>query len=346
MATRRLGDTLDRMPNVRTPMLATLVDAPFDDDAWLFEIKWDGIRALVTVDERGRVRAVSRNGKDLSPRFPTLASLADAFTERPVLVDGEIVALDGAGRSSFQRLQGSMQSGVATTFVVFDALYANGRDLRDAPLEERKQILESIVKPDAQALLYSKHVVGGGTKLFALAQERELEGIIGKLRASPYRERRTREWVKIKVTLAQEMVIGGFTDPRGSRKGFGALLLGVYEGRALRYVGHVGTGFDTAGLLGMHARMRTLERAASPFANKVVRTSAPVHWVEPKLVAQVQFTEWTDDGKLRHPAFLGLREDKKPTECVREAAGRTPAAMSTPPKAKKTTKKKPAPRRS
>ena len=326
------------MPIVKTPMLATLVDAPFDDDAWLFEIKWDGIRALVTIDERGRGRAVSRNGKDLLPRFPALASLADAFTERPVLVDGEIVALDGAGRSSFQRLQGSMQSGVTTTFVVFDALYANGRDLREAPLEERKQVLESIVKPDARALLYSKHVVGGGTKLFALAQERELEGIIGKLRASPYRERRTRDWVKIKVTLAQELVIGGFTDPRGSRKGFGALLLGVYEGRELRYVGHVGTGFDTAGLLGMHKRLRALERDASPFANQVARASALVHWVEPKLVAQVKFTEWTDDGKLRHPAFLGLREDKKPIDCVREVAGRAPA---TPPPPTTTTTTKP-----
>jgi bifunctional non-homologous end joining protein LigD len=202
------------------------------------------------------------------------------------------------------------------TFAAFDLLYADGKDLRKTPLEERKERLERVIA-DEDLVLYSKHVIGKGCALFAQAEKQQLEGIIGKRRDSIYVERRTREWVKIKAQLVQECVIGGFTEPRGSRSGFGALLLGLYDGKELYYVGHVGTGFNTKLLHSLTADLKKIERKSSPFANRVDSNTKP-HWVEPKLVAQVRFTEWTRDRYLRQPAFLGLRLDKEPKECVRE----------------------------
>lgn len=313
----------DPMPTIATPMLATLIDEAFDDPEWLFEIKWDGYRAICTVREDGSIELVSRNGLDMLQKFPELSELANAWNTLPIIVDGEIVSLDANGRSSFQRLQESLSSRRAggrkrgpLSFVAFDLLYADGKDLRKTPLEDRKALLERAIVDD-DLVLYSKHVLGNGCALFAQAEKQQLEGIIGKRRDSIYVERRTRDWVKIKAQLMQECVVGGFTEPRGSRTGFGALLLGLYDGKNLEYVGHVGTGFNTKLLHSLTADLKKIERKTSPFSTRVESNTKP-HWVEPKMVAQVRFTEWTRDGYLRQPAFLGLRLDKKPKECVRE----------------------------
>lgn len=298
-------------------MLATLVDEPFDDDEWLFEIKWDGYRAICTVHEDGRIELISRNGLDFLAKFPDLDALKNAWTTLPIVVDGEIVSLDSQGRSSFQRLQESLSGrGGHLAFAAFDVLYADGRDVRKLPVEERKAILERSIA-GGDLVLYSKHVVGKGCALFAQAQSRQLEGIIGKRLGSPYEQRRTRDWVKIKAQLMQECVIGGFTEPRGSRKGFGSLLLGLYEGKKLVYVGHAGTGFNAKLLASLSADLKKIERKESPFSNDVDANAKP-HWVKPQMVAEIRFTEWTRDGYMRQPAFLGLRLDKDPKACVRE----------------------------
>ena len=320
---------VDPMPKVVHPMLATLVDAAFDDPDWLFEIKWDGYRALCKVDERGKLSLTSRNGLDFLKQFGELEDLAGAFSSVPILVDGEIVSLDSKGRSSFQRLQGSFnrhrpsaRSASAEkyplTFVVFDCLYADGKSLLKTPLEERKAILEQLIA-DPGKVLYSKHVLDHGRALFEQAQQQQLEGIIGKKRDSTYQERRSRDWVKIKAQLMQECVVGGYTEPRGSRKGFGSLLLGLYDKGKLEYAGHVGTGFDERNLADIFKKLRAIEVKQSPFQG-AVESNTPAHWVKPRLVAQVRFTEWTRDGLMRHPAFLGLRVDKDPKTCVREVA--------------------------
>lgn len=306
--------------------LATPTDAPFDDKDWLFEIKWDGFRALATIDADASVKLASRNAKDLLSKFPELGDIGAAFRSLPIVVDGEIVALDAEGRSSFQRLQNRIAGkgaprrarGEDVTYAAFDVLFADGRDLRELPLEERKEILESLIVP-GHHVIYSKHVIGDGTKLFALAEKRGLEGIMAKRRDAEYESgRRTRTWLKIKTHKRQEFVVGGFTDPAGSRKGFGALIVGYYQKSKLIYAGHCGTGFNTKLLETLSKRLKALERTTSPFATPVPRSTGAPHWVSPKLVCEVRFTEWTDEGYLRHPAFLGLREDKDPETVVRE----------------------------
>jgi bifunctional non-homologous end joining protein LigD len=255
----------------------------------------------------------------LLERFPEMAKVGDSFTDRPILIDGEIVALDEQGRSSFQCLQRARAAPQNLRYAVFDALFADGRDLREERLDERKRTLESIVRTGDPLVVYSQHVVGQGKELFAFARERGLEGIIGKRRDAPYGERRTRDWVKIKVKLSQECVIGGYTDPGGARKGFGSLVCGAYEDGELRYVGHVGTGFDSKTIALLYARLRKLATDESPFDERVPRRSG-THWVRPELVAQVEFSEWTADGRMRQPTFQGLREDKRASEVVRERA--------------------------
>jgi len=306
-------------------MLATLADGPFDDDDWFFEIKWDGVRAIATV-VGGRAPVVrSRTGKDLLVQFPEFARLDRACSRLPVILDGEIVSLDSKGRSSFQRLQSrlnrkhsdpALEREVPATYVVFDLLYAGDSDLRRQPLEKRKALLERILRPSVH-VMYSKHVVGRGKQLFGLAKRRSLEGILAKRRDSQYVERRSQAWLKIKTHYEQEVVIGGWTEPRGSREDFGALLLGVYDGASLVYVGHVGTGFDRALLAQVMRRMRPLETKRCPFASPPA-SNAPNHWVRPKLVAEVKFGEWTKDGLMRQPVFLGLRDDKNPRDVSRE----------------------------
>jgi bifunctional non-homologous end joining protein LigD len=323
-AARAKAATHDPIPREVKPMLATLVDAPFDDDRWLFELKWDGYRAIAII-ENGGVTLTSRNGKDLLHQFGELAAAGAAFRSIPAVVDGELCVLDADGKPDFQALQSRDKelpgkrrpARSAVTFIAFDLLYADGRDLRAQPLEERKRLLESLIV-DGHGVMFSKHVVGTGKALYAAAEQRGLEGIVGKVRTSPYRSTRSREWVKIKTRRRQEFVIGGWTEPRGSRSGFGALLIGYYDGDALVYAGHVGTGFDGDRLTMLTAAMKPLARKTSPFAGAVPKTNTPAHWITPSLVGEVAFTEWTRDGILRHPAFIGLRSDKDPTTVVRE----------------------------
>ncbi len=309
----------DPVPRNVHPELATLIDAPFDDPGWLFEVKWDGFRAIATIGADGGVQLTSRNGKDLVARFPSLAAIAGDFTTAPLVVDGEIVALDADGKSSFQLLQHPGRAPIA--YIVFDAIYAEGRDLRALALDARKEILARLVRRGAKHVSLSTHVAGTGKKVFAAAREKGLEGVVAKRRDAPYVEKRTRDWVKIKVQQEQECVIGGFTEPGGGRTGFGSLVLGLYERGRLLPCGSVGTGFDGATLASLGRKLRALETARSPFARPPIgRGHARTHWVEPKLVAQVRFTEWTRDGVMRHPAFLGLRDDKEARECHRERA--------------------------
>jgi bifunctional non-homologous end joining protein LigD len=315
------------LPIISGVQLATATDEPFDDSDWLFEIKWDGFRALAEIDAEGNVKLTSRNGKDLLSKFPELENMGTAFRSLPIIVDGEIVALDDKGRSSFQRLQNRIESirgprkptgGGHIAFVAFDVLFADGRDLRPLPLEQRKKILENLIVEGGD-VVYSKHIVGDGKKLFEQAEKRGLEGVMAKRRDAPYESgRRTRTWLKIKAQKRQEFVIGGYTEPRGSRKGFGALIVGYYEKGRFLYAGHVGTGFNTKILEALTKRLRHLERKTCPFATLPPKSAAPAHWVSPDLVCEVRFTEWTDEGYLRHPAFMGLREDKDPKSVVRE----------------------------
>lgn len=311
----------DPFPRDVKPMLATLVDKPFDDPDWFFEVKWDGFRAIASIDAEGAVTLTSRNGLDLLRRFKELESIGAAFRSLPVLVDGEICALDEHGRSSFQALQ-QVDMNVRgkgrppLTYVAFDLLYADGRDLRALPLEERKAKLEALIVPD-RGLLYSKHIVARGIAFFEIAQREQLEGIIAKKRDSPYRMTRSREWRKIKAKHEEEFVIGGWTEPKGSRSQFGALLLGYYEGKKLVFCGQVGTGFNQKLLRDIGAELRKRERKTSPFA-ELPRMNPPAHFVKPELVAQIAFAEWTGDGLLRQPVFLGLRPDKAAADVTRE----------------------------
>lgn len=324
------------VPDVTAPMLATAVDGPFDDPAWAFELKWDGYRALVHIDEDGAVTIASRSGNDFTQKFAELGALAGAFSERPVIVDGEIVVLDAEGKPSFGALQErldrfgrSAPGNAPVTFVVFDALYGNGRDLREEPLERRKEILASMLTGRGPAML-SKHVVANGTDLYELAKSRGLEGIVGKRLASPYVERRSRDWVKIKAQRRTEVAIGGWTEGRGSRKHFGALLMGVYAEGGFVYAGSVGTGFDGKKLASLAAKLAPLERATSPFTT-TPKTQAKAHWVTPTVVAEVTYTEWTRDGSLRHPVFVALRVDKDARDVTRDVVASVAAVTKAAP---------------
>ncbi len=314
-AAPRTASKRDPIPALKSVMLATLVSEPFDNEDWLFEIKWDGYRAICSIDEAGKLSLKSRNALDLLARFPQMAGLADAFSSIPIVVDGEICSLDSHGRSIFQGLQEAAKTRAPLVYVVFDLIYADGRDLRASPLEERKSILQSLIR-DTDLALYSKHIAGKGIAFFEQIRKRGLEGMVAKRRDSPYEERRTRDWLKIKAHLEQELVIGGWTEPMGSRTGFGSLLLGVHEGKKLRYAGNVGTGFSESVLRDVHASLKRIARKSSPFAEGDVLRGA--HYVEPKLVAQVRFAEWTRDGYVRQAAFLGLRTDKDAKDVVRE----------------------------
>lgn len=301
------------------PMLATLADGPFDREGWIFEIKWDGYRVLASLG-RSDVALRSRHGQDYTARFAPVARALRKLKRRAVF-DGEMVVLDGKGRPSFQRLADYARTRRGRlTYVAFDLLSLDGKSLEKRPLIERKRLLKGILPKDA-ALRYSDHVERRGTAFFAAAKRKGLEGVMGKDAMSPYLEGvRSPAWRKIKARRRQEVVIGGFTEPRGSRASLGALVVGVQEAGRLKYVGHAGGGFDAEGLRRMRATLKPLIRKTSPFPEGF-RTNAPVHWVKPILVCEVEFAGWTKDGHMRQPIYLGLREDKPAKDVVRERAG-------------------------
>ncbi|MEN6466894.1 MAG: DNA ligase D [Syntrophaceae bacterium] len=313
------GAPKEAMPADIKPMLATLVDGPFDRTGWIFEIKWDGYRALAEM-HGGQVRLYSRNGKPLNRRFP---SIVESLKQLPfnALLDGEVVIVDENGRADFQLLQNYMKTGQGNlVYYVFDILHFRGHNLMDFPLRRRKMVLSQVIPldPPLPHVRISEHIENNGISLFNAVAQNNIEGIVAKDGASPYRPGvRSREWLKVKTAQQQEAVVGGFTEPRGGRKFFGALLLGVYEDGELVYIGHTGGGFTDEGLREMRARMDPLKTDKSPF--KVPpKGHTEVTWVRPELVCEVRFTEWTNEGLLRHPIFMGLREDKKPREVRRE----------------------------
>ncbi|HEX5726296.1 MAG TPA: DNA ligase D [Longimicrobiaceae bacterium] len=339
------------MPKVMLPELATLVDDVPAGGDWVHEIKYDGYRLVVSIDG-GRVRMVTRKANDWTGQFPALAPRFARLPARQAIVDGELVVMHPNGTTSFQLLQNAIHAERQDelVFFVFDLMYLDGYDLRGVPLLARKERLRALMAglPAEGPIRFSDHVVGNGRVFHDQACRWGLEGIIAKRADSRYAaNKRTKDWLKVKCMRRQEFVLGGYTDPKGSRTGFGALLLGVYEGGDLVYVGKVGTGFDDETLRGMHTRMRKLETDESPFAN-LRRRPRDVHWIRPELVGEVAFTEWTGENILRHPAFQGLREDKSPREVVREEPVPPP-----PPSRKKTDDSKtssaslpsPAPRR-
>jgi bifunctional non-homologous end joining protein LigD len=302
-------------------MKAVLFDRPFSDPEWIFERKLDGIRCGV-IRRDGEVLLLSRSDQALNGSYP---EVVDALsTGGPDLIaDGEIVAFK-RGQTSFERLQRRMQihdperarrSGVGVYLYVFDLLELDGDDLRDRPLLERKRALRSALKYTGP-IRFTPHRNGEGEAYFEHACKQGWEGLIAKRSDSPYKSTRSRDWLKLKCSHAQELVVGGWTDPKGSRHRLGALLVGYWEGDRLRYAGKVGTGFDEATLERLGGELERRERRDSPFVDD--RLPARAHWAEPELVAQIAFTEWTRDGRLRHPRYQGLREDKPSREVVRE----------------------------
>jgi bifunctional non-homologous end joining protein LigD len=298
-------------------MLATLVKEAFDSKEWIFEIKWDGYRALA--EKKRTVQLLSRNGISFNKRFPEVVAELEKLSGQCVL-DGEIVILDSKGRSQFQLLQNYQKNKVGTPYYyLFDILSYKGKDLTNLPLTDRRQILQALLKQQKlKYIRFSNSIETKGKAFFQKAKKAGLEGIIAKRKESTYQSRRSRDWLKIKSHLRQEVVIGGFTAPRGSRKRFGALLVGVYEKGKLVYAGHVGGGFNTKRLEDLYKQMQKHISPKCPFQNPPI-PNAPVTWLKPKLVCEVAFAEWTQDGMMRQPIFKGMRIDKAPKNVVRES---------------------------
>jgi DNA ligase D-like protein (predicted ligase) len=294
-------------------MKAVLTDERFSDPGWIFERKLDGIRCIAEKDGDG-VRLRSRNDLDLNRRFPEVARALEADPVGDVLLDGEVVAFDGA-QTSFARLQQRGTRPVAVFYYVFDLLRIEGEDVTGEPLRARKARLRRALA-FGDPIRMSAHRNEDGEAFFAEACRKGWEGLIAKRADAPYTHGRSRDWLKFKCSAEQELVIGGFTAPRGSRTDLGALLLGYHDADGLRYAGKVGTGFTRATLAELASLLAPLRRDASPFADDVRERTAT--WVEPRLVAQVGFGEWTRDGRLRHPRYLGLRDDKDAADVVRE----------------------------
>lgn len=326
------------MPTAIHPMLATSIDEPFDGDGWLFEIKWDGYRAITFI-ENGKARLVSRNQNELTPRYPELKDLPQFIKAKTAILDGEVVALDEEGRASFSLMQqrtgfrpggrrGATNADVPVLYYAFDLLYLDGYDLRNLPLEERKKKLAAIIVA-GDNLRYSDHYEKQGKALFEIARQKGLEGILAKKRDSIYTERRSSEWLKIKIRHTLEAVIGGFTEPEGSRAHFGSIVLGLYDKQGrLIHVGQAGSGFNQKSLDEIWKLLKKRETKQNPFYGEV-EALRKVYWVKPELVAEIEYAEWTDGAvngsgpKLRAPVFLGLRDDKKPKECLLENELRT-----------------------
>ena len=317
------------MPTVIHPMLASSVAKAFDDPDWLFEIKWDGYRAVAFIED-GRVRLVSRNQNDLTAQFFELGSLPQFVNAQRAILDGEIVALDEEGRPSFSLIQQrtglqpgkrrlARREGVPVIYYAFDLLYLDGLDLRRVALEQRKQLLQDRIKVGG-VIQFSDHYAEKGLALFEAAKQRGLEGILAKKRSSIYQEKRSNDWLKIKITQRQECVIGGYTAPEGSREYFGALVLGLYDEQGrLIHVGQVGTGFDQKTLKEMFAQLQGLKTKQNPFYGEIGGLRK-IQLVRPELVAEIKFAEWTHESteggmKLRAPVFMGLRADKPAEDC-------------------------------
>jgi bifunctional non-homologous end joining protein LigD len=328
------GAKKSEMPANLSVALAQLSDEVFASPEWLFEIKWDGERALAFI-QGGEVEFRSRSGRNITLEYPELKSVVKQLNARKAIVDGEIVALDSEGRSDFTKIQPrfgvsnpplSLQQKNPVTYYLFDLLYCDGFDLRNSPLEERKELLHKLLRP-SDKIRYSDHVVEKGTELFEIAKERRLEGIIAKRRDSAYVGKRTSSWLKFKIVHDLDVVIGGWTEPRKTRDHFGALLMGMYFGKALKYIGSVGTGFDRAMLERTRKTLDSLAIAKSPF-DTTPRLQEIAHWVKPELVARVKYGQWTKDKKLRQPVFLGFQEDRIASDCRVESE--VPQKASTP----------------
>jgi bifunctional non-homologous end joining protein LigD len=298
-------------------MKAVLTSARFSEDGWIFERKLDGVRC-VAIRDGGPVALLSRNDLSLNGRYPEVARALERQPQTRFAVDGEVVAFAGA-QTSFARLAQRGRANVPVFFYIFDVVWLDGMDVRALPLRARKRLLRDALRFEADALRFSTHRNRDGEAYFAEACRKGWEGLIAKRADSPYTDGRSKDWLKFKCEQGQELVIGGYTAPKGTRAEFGALLLGHYEGDALRYAGKVGTGLDDATLAALGARLRGLRRDTPPFADAREIRERTAQWVEPELVAQIGFSEWTAAGRLRHPRFLGLREDKAAREVVREA---------------------------
>jgi len=327
-----LQDLPKAKPRFIEPMKPKLVEDPPTTGDWIYELKFDGIRALAIKNGRA-MQLISRNEKKLNDRFPEIARAVADFEADECVVDGEVVAMDEEGRSSFQLLQRAELDGkdAPLAFYVFDLLQLNGRSLTGLPLTLRKEVLARLVPPSADIIRFSGALGTDAEALLPEIKRRGLEGLIGKQRDSVYEPgRRSGAWIKLKCVNEQEFVIGGYTPPAGARKHFGALLVGYYDKGRLLFAGKVGTGFDSKLLSTLHKQMRAEERRTCPFADlpskqngEWVQGITPGEmrkytWVNPKFVCQVKFAEWTRDGKLRQPVFLGLRQDKDPREVIRE----------------------------
>jgi bifunctional non-homologous end joining protein LigD len=326
---RSLGPSAAELPGARPgklpkkpqAALATLVKEPPAGDDWLHEIKLDGYRILAGI-EGGGARLVSRNGNDWTQRFAAVADAVRSIAAASALLDGEVAVLDERGVTSFHALQTAASIPASKLrYFVFDLLHLDGHDLTGVPLVERKEALRALLAASAplDVVQFSDHVAGHGAEFFETACASGVEGIVSKRAASRYSASRTKDWLKVKCTQRQEFVVVGFTDPQGARTGFGALVLAVHDDGELRYTGKVGTGFTDEDLRALRTRMAKLERKNPPIADPPRGAEGRgIHWLEPRLVAEVAFTEWTPDGKIRHPSFQGLRADKKPADVVRE----------------------------
>jgi bifunctional non-homologous end joining protein LigD len=311
------------VPDWQAPTLATLTDKRFSDPRWIFERKFDGMRCLAFRDG-DRVRLLSRNRQPLNGTYPELVDALGAQHTTRFVVDGEVVAFEGR-RTSFARLQSRLgitnpdvarASPVRVFYYLFDLLHLDGQSTTEVPLLWRKRLLRAAID-FGDPLRYTPHRVEDGITAYRKACERGDEGVIAKLADSTYDGRRSPNWLKFKCVRDQEFVVGGYTSPKGSRIELGALLIGYHDGRDLVYAGKVGTGFDDATLRSLHERLSPLERDTPPFTRGLVHENG-ARWVRPELVAQIGFTEWTRDGKLRHPRYQGLRSDKDPGDVVRE----------------------------
>lgn len=298
-----------RIPFRLEPMLPTLVPEPFNHRGWIYEEKYDGDR-LLAYKEGGHVKLLSRNAKDRTAKYPSIVSAILRLRPATLLLDGEVVVFDSDRVSRFQLLQ---QGKGDPVYAVFDCLYADGKDLRREPLSARRHALEQIVTPKGPLML-SHQLSNDGLEAFKAAKKLGYEGVVAKDLSSPYVEGRSRLWLKVKVHQEDEFVIGGFTAPAGSRQFFGALLLGAYDHGKLRYVGKVGTGFDEKTLAALHKKFQPLLTAKPAFAGTPRERHAT--FLEPRLVAQISFQEWTADRKLRQPVYLGLRDDKNPRDVL------------------------------